>query len=127
LAVVLSVGASALAFGNAPADSAATKAQLTKRVKTLERRMNALARLQLQDDGPTITTARNLAADRGSGYYYGTAGCPRGRPVGGGVEFPNTVHIDDALLHSYPTYSGWTVFARSRGGNPWVHVVCLDD
>ena len=130
MAGVIAVAALAVAAVWAGAASSAPQTTpsanaLAKKVKRLERRVNALALAQTRDQ-PQLTTRVSTSPmlSLGGGQYYGTAYCGGDRPVGGGVQLAKGGYASDHIFNSYPVSAGWYGAALSSGGTPTVYAVC---
>ena len=118
--VALTVSLSVLALAQ-PAE-----ASISSRIRSLERRMNAVARLLIRQDITYADAAMNHNPADGR-FLDGTATCPSGfNATGGGVQFIGLIRGGDSIISSYPVTGGWQAKAYSpTGDNAIVHAVCI--
>ncbi len=104
------------ALSTPTASSSASK--LSKRVKRLERRVNALARLTLDAHSRTYVRDSYLGST-GNGFYRGSTSCdPGDEMTGGGAS-------NGYVLESAPNLAGWSATVEAAPGDlPRVYVVC---
>lgn len=119
MAVVLALGIAIPAFGGP---------SVLKRVKKLERRANATARLASHANHRELRVLNSSApmSYMGNGVWSGTANCVgEGEVTGGGASSSGARYLTDNIIQSYPTNTGWFVELHSGVPNPTLRVYAV--